>query len=159
MKSITERNIEKLRSWFPSGPEGLTAEFIYTTSRGADTYGYNICTLYVRGLKVASTCGGGYDMSGAALGEFIERYWQAELLGIKARAASVWDGTRRESMPDRPGALYGMTYHAHKDKISLDGACGFSSMEAVLKALGYVLRFNGEQRRNRTLYTIMKAEA
>ena len=40
-----------------------TLKFKYTTSRGRDSYGYNICSLWVDGEKKASTCGGGYDMT------------------------------------------------------------------------------------------------
>ena len=46
-------------------------EFRWTTSRARDSYGYNRCTLYAGRDKVASTCGGGYDMKGTVLGNFI----------------------------------------------------------------------------------------
>lgn len=45
--------------------------FHWTVSRGRDTYGYNICTLYADGVKVAACNGGGYDMQGTALGDFV----------------------------------------------------------------------------------------
>jgi hypothetical protein len=40
-----------------------TLKFKYTTSKGRDSYGYNICSLWVDGEKVSSTCGGGYVRS------------------------------------------------------------------------------------------------
>ncbi len=54
--------------------------FKFTTSRGRDTYGYNICTLLVDGEKVAKCIGGGYDMQGTAFGEWLQNYFQATLL-------------------------------------------------------------------------------
>lgn len=43
-------------------------QFKWTISRGRDTYGYNICSLYVDGKKVSGCSGGGYDMMGTCLG-------------------------------------------------------------------------------------------
>lgn len=48
-----------------------TLEIKWTTSRGRDTYGYNVCTLYADGRKVARCNGGGYDMEGACLGNWL----------------------------------------------------------------------------------------
>lgn len=56
--------------------------FKFSTSRGRDTYGWNIVSLYVDGVKVAHQCGGGYDMRGAALGDWIEKEFQAELSNL-----------------------------------------------------------------------------
>jgi hypothetical protein len=47
--------------------------FKWTESRGRDTYGYNICTLYVNGTKVTSCNGGGYDMVGTCLGDWLTK--------------------------------------------------------------------------------------
>ena len=57
-----------------------TLKFKYTTSKGRDSYGYNICSLWVDGEKVSSTCGGGYDMKGKAFGYWIARKFEKELL-------------------------------------------------------------------------------
>ena len=54
----------------------------YGTSRGRDTYGYNLVTLREHGQKKASTCGGGYDMRGTVLGDYIEKEFAAELCAI-----------------------------------------------------------------------------
>ncbi len=48
-------------------------EIRWTTSRGRDTYGYNVVTLYVDGEKAARCNGGGYDMEGTVIGTFIAR--------------------------------------------------------------------------------------
>lgn len=59
-------------------------EFKWTVSRGRDTYGYNICTLYADGRKVAKCNGGGYDMEGTVLGRFISTHYADRLLQLTA---------------------------------------------------------------------------
>jgi len=110
-----------------------TLEFVWTVSRGRDTYGYNICSLYVDGLKASSCNGGGYDMQGTCLGEWFE---QVESSALKQLAKD------RDSRSQESGhrELYGLFYSAERDKVWLDGACGFSSIERIISALGYKLR-------------------
>lgn len=77
--------------------EGAVLEFKWTVSRGRDSYGYNICTLRVDGQKVSSCNGGGYDMKGTSLGDWVARAFTAELLKLKAKdmpAQSHWEPTR-----------------------------------------------------------------
>lgn len=62
--------------------ETKTLEFKWTISRGRDTYGYNICSLYVNGYKVSSCNGGGYDMKGTALGNYIAKAFPDRLLKL-----------------------------------------------------------------------------
>jgi len=58
-------------------------EFKWTVSRGRDTDGYNICSLYVDGRKVASCNGGGYDMKGTALGNWIAKAYADRLRKLR----------------------------------------------------------------------------
>jgi len=58
-------------------------KFKWTVSRARDTYGYNICSLYVNGKKVSGCNGGGYDMKGTALGAWVEMRFKDELLKLK----------------------------------------------------------------------------
>lgn len=78
-----------------------TLEFKWGISRGRDTYGYNICTLYVNGRKVSSCNGGGYDMEGTCLGEFIARRYADRLQTLKVHRATGY----------KDGRLYGLSYH------------------------------------------------
>lgn len=74
-----------------------TLEFKWTVSRGRDTYGYNICTLYTDGVKVARCNGGGYDMKGTCLGNFIAHAYADRLLALKPQdmpAQSHWEAER-----------------------------------------------------------------
>lgn len=67
----------------------ITLEFKWTVSRGRDTYGYNICTLYADGTRVARCNGGGYDMEGTVLGSFIARNFRDRLLRLPGAPAEA----------------------------------------------------------------------
>lgn len=124
----------------------MILHFKWTISKGRDTYGYNICTLYVDGIKVSSCNGGGYDLMGTCLGNYLESAWQSELRGIadnagehiRARKGEPWERLEQE------GDLYGMKA-IHDDiglvHVSLDGSCGFRSMEKIAGAMGLELTY------------------
>lgn len=63
-------------------PKLLT--FKVTTSKGVNTYGYNIVSLYEDGSKVASCNGGGYDMRGKCLGEYLTSHYLPQLEKLQA---------------------------------------------------------------------------
>lgn len=62
---------EGIRIKFDEVGREIELQFRWGVSRGRDTYGYNICSLYADGFKVGSCNGGGYDMKGTVLGHFI----------------------------------------------------------------------------------------
>lgn len=99
--------------------------FKWSVSRGRDTYGYNIVTLRLNSKKVSSCNGGGYDMTGACLGNWITYAFKDELSKFK------FDEKGKSE-------FYGL--NKYDNNIYCDGACGFSSMEAILKELGYYLK-------------------
>lgn len=87
-----------------------TLEFKWTTSRGRDTYGYNICTLYVDGRKAARCNGGGYDMKGTCLGDWVARAYRDRLLDLKPEdmpEQSHWE-------PDHRRRCDGECYQTYK---------------------------------------------
>ena len=91
----------------------------WSVSKGQYTYGYNICRLDDRNNGKRFRCmGGGYDMIGTVFGEWLQHYYQPELLKIK------------------DGGFYGMKYLANKNKVSIDGACGIESMIRIAEAIG-----------------------
>jgi len=118
----------------------------YTTSRAPETYGWNVCTLYTWGTddikpqKAARCKGGGYDMAGTCLGEWIEKTFPDELkkLSSDPGSRSTWN-TR--------GTFYGLNFYDPARRayrkywrpgyiLHVDGACGFSCMEKILNRLG-----------------------
>lgn len=147
-------------------PETLARHVLrydWSTSRGRDTYGYNLLTLREGGYKVASTCGGGYDMMGTVLADFLVSTYPIRLAALaKVRAMETWDKIQGKTTKhsvilstftkaripkrvDRPNPdakrdiLYGLTYYSATDEAVLDGECGLSSVHEVYKALGLEL--------------------
>jgi hypothetical protein len=114
--------------------------FKWTVSRGRETYGYNICSLYVDGRKVSSCNGGGYDMKGTAFGNWVEVAFQDKLQELKLD----------------PKVYYGLSFY--KDKYHIDGACGFSSVVRIVEKLGYELVWNpaNDRLKNDDFYTMIK---
>lgn len=113
-------------------------ELSWSTSRGRDTYGYNICKLSTgyRG-KNYRTCGGGYDMTGTVLGDFIEAEYQDRLQAISGRAGSMYGKDKPYTTRERDAlALYGMTVNLDTGHVSIDGACGVSSVQRIGEAIG-----------------------
>lgn len=84
-----------------------TLEFKWSVSRGRDSYGYNICTLFFDGEKVARCNGGGYDMKGTCLGNFIASRFADRLLKLKEKDLPKAGGCRPEGT--RP-EFYGLSY-------------------------------------------------
>lgn len=79
-------------------------EVKWGTSRGRDTYGYTTCSLYVNGRKVAACNGGGYDMRGTVIGNYIAAAFAPELLQLDAsKGKSPYGGPAED--------FYGLTYH------------------------------------------------
>ena len=130
-----------------------TLSISWSTSRGVDTYGYNICRLDDnRTGKRYRTCGGGYDMVGTVIGEWLADVYQSELQAIGHRAGSYYskaDGYQSHRIADGgslpygrpdPSKLYGMTRNDDTGRVTLDGACGTSTMIAIAEAIG--LRFS-----------------
>jgi hypothetical protein len=114
-----------------------TLLFKWTTSRSRDTWGYSICSLWVEGKKVAWCKGGGYDMVGTCLGDYIAMTFQDKLKTLN------------------PAEFSGLI--ENKGRILCDGGCGFSSMEYILNALGYRLQYHKTSGQN-SLYTISPKE-
>ncbi len=138
--------------------------FRWTVSRGRDTYGYNICTLLVDGEKKGKCMGGGYDMTGTAFGEWIEKDYQPQLLDFFKKyllypAANSYEDGNETIAAIYPPDFYGVTLYKYadpkKNRIGLDGKYGFESIRKVAKAIGISLEWNRESDRykNHSYYT------
>ena len=60
----------------------ITLEEKWSVSKGYNTYGYNICSLWYGNVKVATCNGGGYDMQSTSVSNFINLYFQDRLNSI-----------------------------------------------------------------------------
>ena len=138
-------------------------KFKWTVSRARDTYGYNICTLYVDGTKATRCNGGGYDMEGTCLGDWIAKEFKNELMKLNTEfygltyhdpnydpgKAEIGGQTVEEREKEgksvgleRYQAFYSASSKVPSDKHTvplIDGACGMSSVERIINAIGYQL--------------------
>lgn len=114
----------------------LLLEFRWTVSRGRDTYGYNICTLYVDNIKVSSCNGGGYDMQGTCLGEWLQT---VEPEKIKHLNASTYYGLFHYNSKTKNSQKIG----SKNSETYLDGACGLDCITRIGNALGYKFQNKG----------------
>lgn len=149
--------------------------FRWTTSRAADSYGYNICSLMIDGRKVATTCGGGYDMQGTVLGQWINATFPAQLralaadriaLAEAAGTARYYDGGQGAKLDVNGHTLYLYGLNVWKAEgenmpveVRCNGGTGLNQMTNVLKALGLKLTSVVRDRRgNTTAYHVTNAE-
>ena len=170
-------------------------KFKWTVSRGRDTYGYNICSLFVDGVKVAACNGGGYDMQGTSLGTWLAGAYKDRLLKLKTefygltfhnptfdagkaiigkdcqdRTLGGADKDMTVEEAEAKGITAGLeryqAFYSASSKLPtekhveplLDGACGFSCMEAVAKEIGLKIQWNSESK-NATNYILTDEQA
>jgi hypothetical protein len=124
------------------------------TSRGRDTYGYTIVRLRDSDTGKLYRCmGGGYDMVGTVLADWLTDVHQDALRTIRDRAYYISD-TGRFAPSKNPEALYGMTKYTD-GRVSIDGACGVESVRRIATAAGVKLRsFPTRDRRNTGGWTV-----
>jgi len=117
----------------------------WSTSRGRDTYGYNICRLDDRNNgKRYRTCGGGYDMIGTVFGEWLADVYQDRLQAFfvaNQDKLERYASTQRLIHPDYYGAFV-----RPDGSISLDGACGIESMRRIAEALALEVQWEGNKK-------------
>ena len=155
--------------------------FKWTVSKGRNTYGYTICSLWIDGTKVSSCNGGGYDMKGTALGNWIATTFETELLKLRGeyRGLSFHDPNynpgekiienqtiaEREKEGKSLGLERYQSFYSDSSNIPtgrhviplLNGACGFNEMENILNSMGYALRYISETK-NSTTYLLREAK-
>ena len=130
-------------------------KFKWTVSKAQDTYGYNICTLLVDGQKAARCNGGGYDMQGTCLGDWVASQFKDLLLKIKQDFYGLtfhnpnWQSSKEIIKREEEGKSLGLEryqdFYKQSSKLptekhtipQIDGACGFSSVEKILRHLGF----------------------
>lgn len=126
-------------------PDGTTIglHFRWTVSRGLETDGWNISTVYANGDKVGRCNGGGYDMQGTCLAQWFTKE-AGEL--VKKLPSNYGSG-------DHKDGFYGLRHWNTKTNKSqhrntgphcettLDGGCGFDSVRRVMERLKYKLQY------------------
>ena len=106
------------------------------TSRGRDTYGYNLVTATsTRTGRKYRTCGGGYDMAGTVLGDYLQDVAQDRLAALRETVATEPYGCGGGWTHAVDRAYYGLTW-SPSGLAYLDGVCGVSCMERLAARVG-----------------------
>lgn len=109
----------------------------HSVSKARDSFGYNRVTLVCQDTgKRYATCGGGYDMLGTCLGEYLQSNHQLQLAELVLQAYSVYNGRTLSDNGHTGNKLYGLTYNTVTNSMTLDGACGFDCMVKIARAAG-----------------------
>lgn len=122
--------------------------FKFGISKGVDTHGYRIVSLYVDGKKAFSTTGGGYDMKGTVFGDWLKKHYTDRLATLPANYGSE----------DENEGFYGLKHYSISPKFkyhhrvieglytisTVDGACGLDSMIRIAKAISLEVEYLGE---------------
>lgn len=124
----------------------------WSISRGRDTYGYNICRLDDRRTDKRYKCmGGGYDMIGTCLGEWLQDVYQDRLVKLAANHEYIEEAGYTVKGYFKHKDLYGITFKIDgaEVKATVDGACGVESVIRIAEAVG--IRITRDFGRNKTL--------
>ena len=117
----------------------MNIQLTWSISKAKDTYGYNRLTALdlTTGKKYVAV-GGGYDMTGTVIGELVSDKLQAHLMMLQPHATvSNINGYRNTTASD---SFYGLTHDMRDGTAYVDGACGLSAVEKIIKACGYRLK-------------------
>jgi len=90
-------------------------------------------------IKGVRCTGGGYDMTGTCLGEFIEQCFPEQIKRLDSRefyGVGHWN-TKTKRRQYRS---------SENTRSTLDGACGMSSMRDILRKIGFKLEYINETR-------------
>lgn len=136
----------------------IVLDIKWSVSRGRDTYGYSICSLWRGGRKLATCNGGGYDMTGTVVAEWFCREFQAKVWELRSRASTARYRRDIGGLVDHPEVLTSLladrltgleviytNSNCIEGKAFIDGACGLRSVQRLIEACG----FNVEEVYNR----------
>lgn len=122
--------------------------FVWTTDEQTQ---YNRCSLKDANDKTLnSNAGGGYDMKGTALGDFINTQFNELIKKLPADRGGRLNRVREGfygliHYNERGGKKTTFLKRSNDRTVSwVDGGCGFASMERILKKIGFSLEYTKE---------------
>jgi hypothetical protein len=134
----------------------------WSVSRGRDSYGYNICRLDSRSGSRYKTCGGGYDMIGTVVGDWLEAEHQAELVelvkGLELEPYGDGKTGIRVVVRDSDFSFSGFFVNPN-GSVTLDGGCGLSAMQSIARAIGLDMQWEGNKKGHTLGYFVSPAMA
>jgi hypothetical protein len=124
----------------------------WSVSRGRDTYGYNIARLDSSAKRYRCS-GGGYDMVGTVLGQYLEAEHQERLQLLKeggpdGKPCLVDCGYTVPGYMKRED-IYGLTFDP-KGRARVDGACGRETVKRIAEIVGIRITEDYNRRQNKT---------
>lgn len=130
----------------------------WATSRGVDTYGYNIARLDSRNTGKRYRCmGGGYDMTGTVFGKWLMFEHQDKLQAlVNTRAAELVDCGYQVAGYKKLPDLYGLNQKPD-GSVTVDGACGINSMIRIAEACGFAVQCNYNRKGHTTGWVVARA--
>jgi hypothetical protein len=129
------------------------------TSRGHETYGYPIVRLRDSDTGKLYRCmGGGYDMVGTVLADWLTDVHQEALAPLAPQAFYRYGVSTPYVRSDNPDALYGMAWDIDTDRVSIDGACGVESVRRIAEAAGVKLASLPSKRGETVGWTVLDDE-
>ena len=120
------KNMKMTAETFAALPSRIELSIKYGTSRAQNSYGYSLVTLKgVAGFEGSyKECGGGYDMLGSAMGQFIKNNFSEALKQLIGHCEDY----------------YGFGYS--NNYLRIEGATGINCMEKILtNLLGYDIKY------------------
>jgi hypothetical protein len=127
----------------------------WAVSKGRDTYGWNIARLDSRDSnKRYRTCGGGYDMIGTVLGQYVENELQDNLLELVAsRTGDLIDAGYTVPGYRKITDLYGLTV-APNGHVQIDGACGVDCVIRIIQSMNMEVQRTYNKKGHTTGYLV-----
>lgn len=113
----------------------------WSRSKARDTYGYNRLTGTTNSGKYV-TCGGGYDMVGAVIGDWLTSEYQDEL---RTYAATLTREPLGVTKHFKFAECYGLFARAD-GSVYLDGARGQESMRRIAESAGLEMHYSYSKR-------------
>jgi hypothetical protein len=122
-------------------------EVCWTVSKGRDSYGYNICTLWDKD-KPYRTNGGGYDMLGTVFGGWLKENYLEKLKTLVPYDEEFSMKHYQEHGFQPRQENYGLFHR--KDYWAVDGACGLDCMISLARKIGLKVKTNYSVKKNCT---------
>lgn len=132
-----------------------TLVFKWTVSKARATYGYDVCSLWVDGHKVAFCDGSGYDMQGTCLADYLMNEYRDRIIKLRAQYGSLDKGKGFYGLYYWKNGKTKRTYHKGVS-VKIDGSCGFSDIERIAKEIGLDLQYKPCSKKS--LNTVLKNE-
>lgn len=151
-------------------------KFKWTISKVENTYGYNICSLWVDDKKVSSCNGDGYDMEGTVLGNYIAYAFADKLMKLTEPCQfgnltyhnPNWKPTQDTLDKEQAGESFGLEryqdFYKQSSKVPtevhtipmIDGTCGFSTVTQLMEKIGLTLK-RIDKTTNSSIYLLEEA--